>query len=441
MRIRCIVCVATLAVALAGLVPVASAQPAANPQPEAVATPAPMPLHQAVKENKVSVEVTSLGGATGGTVKVNVQRKVPEQLQISIAPGTVFIAVNGRVQNMTGATIKGEFIGQTNTYQPGSVMVLADGARHSFLVESFCLDYHKPAPKRGDTFSLSMLDPRTTRILVPPKGLAPSQWAYQAAIWMDRSGVSANELKQKYHYSDGDVQVAVQLLRHAEQQGVASIPGTIPTDVRVQLQKVFATDPATRAQAIEGLAKLGDRAAAAASIVAVNVVHDAPGNAASTQVSVTANPQEALAALESINLPVVRAWAEAMRAGPPGLPLGPGRLAPRTGPPAGVLPGGVVPAGALEAAGQIRGMVLDRWLVQLKGENVLQRRYAASMLAASRQTKAIEALIDALADSDAGVRDNAAGSLQRMTGQNHGADQAKWRAWWEENKRNFSTGG
>jgi hypothetical protein len=51
--------------------------------------------------------------------------------------------------------------------------------------------------------------------------------------------------------------------------------------------------------------------------------------------------------------------------------------------------------------------------------------------------KAVKLLIFALKDQDAGVRQAAAKSLQQITGQDFGEDQAKWNKYWEENKGTF----
>ena len=150
-------------------------------------------------------------GASGNTIRVEVQRKVPETLYLEIAPGTVFLSHSGKVQNMTGGKVKGELSGSSSRYRPTEMMVLVDSRKRSYMVESFCLDYHKPAPKRGDGFRLALRDQRAMRILQPPEGLSVSVWAYQSALWMDRAGVSAEELQRRFRVPDVDIQVAVKL--------------------------------------------------------------------------------------------------------------------------------------------------------------------------------------------------------------------------------------
>ena len=99
-------------------------------------------LHDAVRQGKVKVEVKSLGRAHGAGVRVEVERLVPENLHIEVAPGTVLINAQGGEQNVTVGQLKGEFT-RENMYKPGKVMVLVDGQRRSFLLDIYCLDYAK----------------------------------------------------------------------------------------------------------------------------------------------------------------------------------------------------------------------------------------------------------------------------------------------------------
>lgn len=64
-----------------------------------------IPLDQAIKDGNVSVEITGMGGSTGDTIQITVQRKVPETLRLSLRPGTVFKSISGKVQNMLAVSI------------------------------------------------------------------------------------------------------------------------------------------------------------------------------------------------------------------------------------------------------------------------------------------------------------------------------------------------
>jgi HEAT repeat protein len=69
----------------------------------------------------------------------------------------------------------------------------------------------------------------------------------------------------------------------------------------------------------------------------------------------------------------------------------------------------------------------------LKHNDATNRRYAARVLADIGDRAAVPALIDALTDKDMLVRRQIAQSLNTLTGQSLGEDQAAWKAWWEKN--------
>jgi HEAT repeat protein len=77
---------------------------------------------------------------------------------------------------------------------------------------------------------------------------------------------------------------------------------------------------------------------------------------------------------------------------------------------------------------------LAEWL---KSENPMLRAAAAEHLDKFRDRQAIELLLGALGDKDASVRDMAAQSLRRVTGEGFGAEPSRWREWWEKNKDAF----
>ena len=62
-----------------------------------------IPLDEAVREDKVKIEISGLGGSTGDTILLNLKRKSPVKLRLSLTPGTVFQSTSGNVQNMIGS--------------------------------------------------------------------------------------------------------------------------------------------------------------------------------------------------------------------------------------------------------------------------------------------------------------------------------------------------
>ncbi len=285
--------------------------------PPALGQQTAVSLQQAVQEGKVEVQVSSLGGATGNTIRVDVRRKAAREVHVEINPGTVFLCESGKVQNMAGGVVKGEFIGP-NTYRPTNVnvIVLADNAWHGYLVESFCMDFHKGPPQRGERFNLAIQDQRTARILQTTKDPSTSVWAMQFALWMDREGISEKELLGQYGHvaTEVDVRVARNLVRQAEQAGVASIPADMPLDVRVEVKKLFSPDPTVRASAVKVLVSMGKQAESATPFLANNVVTATPGQLSrSTWLNILTNPQKTNVVLEQTGLPDLKALVDAMR--------------------------------------------------------------------------------------------------------------------------------
>lgn len=170
-----------------------------------------IPLEKAVKDEKVEVVVTGTGASTGDAILITVRRKVPEVLHVTLTPGTVFKNVSGAVQNMVGASIKGERVGG-NSYRPGAEIILMDNEKHEYVIEAYCLDFHKPNPRHSDSFTITSVDAQATRILEAGQNGAASIRVIQAALWMHRGRVSPVELKRRFPVSDADIATARRLL-------------------------------------------------------------------------------------------------------------------------------------------------------------------------------------------------------------------------------------
>lgn len=397
---------------------------------------APIPLEQAVRQGLVKVDVTACGGAYGDAVQVAVQRLVPRAVHVVVEPGTVFVSVGGDVQNMAGARVKGELI-DANTYRPTEVMVLADGTRRSFLLEAYCLDYEKPEPKANDGFRLAARDGRAARILVNAPGANVSVEARQSALWMDRAGVSAEELRRTHGFAEVDVRVGGDIVRRAVEIARAAIPPGVPVDVRVHIEGLLASDPAVRGRAAARLREMGPSASVALPFLVENSLAVRPLRAArpaGTDVVVDA--------------PGAGVHVDVQGAAPKPAPAQPGQppAKPQAAPPAGAgvvvdVPGAGVRVDVEGAAAAVQAMMKNRpiepLVASLKSPMPLVRRHAARTLGLTGNPGAILPLITALGDSDPRVKELAAESLSEITGQDLGVDRPKWMDWWEKNKQNL----
>lgn len=170
-----------------------------------------IPLSEAVRDGKVQIEISGLGGSTGDTILLNVKRQASVTLRLSLTPGTVFKSTSGNVQNMIGSKIKGERIGPTS-YRPGSEIHLYNDKMRSYIVEAYCLDFHKPNPRANDGFVLSQTDDRTKNIIIEGQRAGYSTRVIQSAIWIDHAKVTSSQLKNRFPVSDNDIEAARRLL-------------------------------------------------------------------------------------------------------------------------------------------------------------------------------------------------------------------------------------
>ena len=396
-------------------------------------------LQEAVEKRMVEVDVNSLGGATGDTIRVEVKRKVPKALHIEVTPGTVFVARNQKVQNMTAGRLKGELIDPRH-YRPAEVIVLENDDPHTYLVESYCLDYHKPPPKREDSFSLALDgDRRAVRVLTDrdKTSVDVSLWAAQCAIWIDRTGVTDSELKRRFRkVTDDDLRTARRMVKDAEQRGIEQVPQDIDPAVKVEIERLYSPYPAVRSRGAETLRSMGSRAEVAVPYLVENLVHMSPSvrvwvEALGGRVDVRVADTVKVAVGDVVDVEVGDEIdvnvGEGIRVNVGegvDVKVGPLRV--------GELIESII--GEKGEAGPGSAQPIDRWVARLQSDFIVVRRSAATVLGLRQNIRAVEPLIVALEDSDPGVRANAAASLAKLTAQEFGTDRQKWMSWWAENR-------
>jgi len=172
-----------------------------------------IPLDQAVQGGKVAVEITGLGGSTGDVILVTAQRQVQETLRLMLAPGTIFKSKSGAVQDMVGACIKGERVSATS-YRPATEIVLTDNRRHAYVVEAYCMDFHKENPRAGDRFTVAVPQDRAGALILGGKKARARIQVIQSALWFDREGLSNTAVKSRFPVTDEDIEGARCLLRN-----------------------------------------------------------------------------------------------------------------------------------------------------------------------------------------------------------------------------------
>lgn len=368
-------------------------------------------LHVAVQRGLVSVDVQSLGGATGNRVKVRVQKKAPGQLNVTVQPGTVFAPENADVQRMAIVKLVGKYLAE-DRYQRASAMVLVDAQPQTYLMQSVCLDYHKLSPRAGRRYVLSGVDVRCQRIFAAPQAEGASIWPYQCAVWIDRVGVPTSDLQRHFHVSTGDIQAAQAMIAHAEHVGAQALRDVdVSVDVRNRAAGLFSGDPQVRVEAYRFIQGLSPQERQKLQVlVDVNVLNE--GELPDAAELIAANTIESLmpAGLDLPRLQIPESLddlASLLQSLPE---LGDGdedneQLFPR----ARLLP----------------------LMVGLRARRPAVRAIAVRRVAQIDDPWAIDTLIVVLADPSERVRQAAAAGLKELTKQDFGEDQEKWRTWWE----------
>ncbi len=387
-------------------------------------------LHDAVRRGLVHVEVKSRGGAAGSTVQVEVQRRGTESLKIEVAPGTVLVNAENAEQNVAVGQLKGRLTADLKQYHRGSVMDLADGQKHTFLLEVFCLDYAKKAPRKGGALSLAVQDKRVARILDPPPGVKPTLGAVQIAIWMDRAGITPDEARRRFRgkTTEVDVQVARQLLAHAEATGVESIPDDLPAGVKVHVTKLFSTDPKVRTEARVAIGQLGVEARPAMQFLVENLLDtstDKPLPASVIGADRELTREVFTEMVSRLDLPELTGLVDSLVDDDLLRALQEGTLLSS-------LRARLDDAGLGEATGVVSEMLVDSAIERLNSPLPMFRSRAAQLLGTARDQRAVGPLIQALEDDNQRVRDAAAAALKSLTGKDFGADVAKWKQWQQD---------
>ena len=375
-------------------------------------------LSVAVQRGLVSVDVQSLGGATGNRVKVRVQRKVDKPLNLTIQPGTTFAPQGADVQGLAIVKLVGKYV-PGNRYQRSSTMELVDNQPHDYLLQSVCIDYHKSSPRQGQKYQLSGVDVRCQRILSAPLVEGASIWSYQCAVWIDRVGVSTSDLQRIFHVKTVDIQAAQAMIKHAERVGAESLKNVdVSVDVRNQIGGLFSADPQVRVEAYRGVQRLSaeDRKKLQV-LVDVNVLRGGELPAAAELRA--ANTLQSLVP-EGLELPKLQ------------IPESLEELATLLQ----SLPGSADGDADARRLPRLRLLPL---MVSLRARRPAIRAFAVRQAAQIDDPWAIDTLVVMLADPSERVRQAAAEGLKARTNQDFGDNAEQWRVWWEQAQDELET--
>lgn len=207
----------------------------------------------------------------------------------------------------------------------------------------------------------------------------------------------------------------------------AAAAKAIPADVQSELDRLRSADRSSRIQGAYQLGEMGERAAPAIPLL-IETLGQREGMVDVAEESLKYFEKDAsfmvfggkAATINPVNMVATVALS---KIGKPA--IGPLRKALATAEPR-ELPF----AYFADALAGIQDPVVTKELLGMLGsENPYARSRIASALARSKDPASIDALIGALKDPEKDVRETAARSLQKISGQDFGEDAAKWQEW------------
>ena len=191
-------------------------------EPASIVTPAATPmltpslpiakytLSEAIDKGLVEAEITGMGASSGDSINLELTRLTPYTIEIEVPKGTVLLA-SDMAQNMVVYDVRG--------IRPVSKIVLDSSELQLFILEAYCLDFHKENPSSSTKFSVGTLaDPRILRILDAADTIPPdiaSVGAIQTAIWIVTDNVSVTELIDRFPVDPEDIDNAMVILDEA----------------------------------------------------------------------------------------------------------------------------------------------------------------------------------------------------------------------------------
>ena len=174
-------------------------------------------LSEAIDKNFVKAEITGSGASSGDSINLGLTRLTPHAIEITVPKGTVLFA-SDRSQNMVVWKVRGK-PKDTMWIIAVSKIVLDSSKPQTFILEAYCLDFHKENPRSSTKFSVGTLtDPQILRVLDVLDNLSSditSVGAIQTAIWVVTEDVSKKELVDRFPVEQKDVDNAKTILEEA----------------------------------------------------------------------------------------------------------------------------------------------------------------------------------------------------------------------------------
>jgi len=169
-------------------------------------------LPDAMGDGLVEAVLESTGAASGSAATVRLRRLVPDELTISVPTGLVLVSSDPERQDVGVLRLLGETAGG-RSYRPATVIVLADDAEHTYIIEAYCLHAHKDNPRAGMPFTIAGLADAPIVAVLEAAAQNPDakgqNLAIQAAVWAATDDITREEMNAiGYHLADAQLDLA-----------------------------------------------------------------------------------------------------------------------------------------------------------------------------------------------------------------------------------------
>lgn len=174
-------------------------------------------LSEAINKSFVKAEITGRGASSGDSINLKLTRLTQYTTEIKVSKGRILHS-SDTAQDMVVYRIRG--IAEDSMWLiPMSQIILYSSEPKTFILEAYCLDFHKENPSSSTKFSVGTLtDPQILKILDALDNLSSditSIKAIQTAIWVVTEDISRKELVGRFPVGQEDIDNAKIILEEA----------------------------------------------------------------------------------------------------------------------------------------------------------------------------------------------------------------------------------
>lgn len=174
-------------------------------------------LSEAVDNGLIEAKITGSGASSGDSVNLELTRLTSDRMEITVPKGMVLIA-SDESQNMVVHRVSG-IPEDSKWIIPVSEIVLDSSDPQTYILEAYCLDFHKNNPGSNTRFSIeTTTDPEIQSILDALDNLSQditTVEAIQTAIWISTDDLSKEELLDKFPVDQKEIDNARIILEEA----------------------------------------------------------------------------------------------------------------------------------------------------------------------------------------------------------------------------------